>query len=164
MGAFERGNGIECSSRVLSKERHKSLTGHLTMKRPGGDVLEKALDVPCALIPAGEFLMGSEEGQDEEKPVHLVSVDAFEMAVYQVRNRDYALFLKATGHPAPPHWNAPDFNQPEQPVVAVNWIEAVKFCDWLSRQTGRRYRLPTEAEWERAARGGREGCGYPWGN
>jgi len=164
MGAFERGNGIECPSRVLSKEGRESLTMHLTMNRPGGDVLEKAFGLPCALIPAGAFLMGSEEGQDEEKPVHLVSVDAFEMAVYQVRNRDYALFLKATGHPAPPHWNAPDFNHPEQAVVAVNWIEAVKFCDWLSRQTGRPYRLPTEAEWERAARGGREGSRYPWGN
>ncbi len=118
----------------------------------------------CVLIPAGEFWMGCEEGQEEERPVHRVWVDAFEMAVYQVRNSDFALFMKATGHPQPPYWNGPDFDLPDQPVVAVNWIEAMKFCDWLSGVAGRRYRLPTEAEWERAVRGGREGCLYSWGD
>ncbi len=108
--------------------------------------------------------MGCEEGRDEERPVHRVWVDAFEMAVFQVRNRDYALFLEATGHPAPPHWDDPNFNHPDQPVVAVNWIEAVKYCDWLTSLTSRHYRLPAEAEWERAVRGGREGCLYPWGD
>jgi iron(II)-dependent oxidoreductase len=91
-------------------------------------------------------------------------VDGFEMAVFQVRNRDYALFMEATSHPAPRYWNDADFNHPDQPVVAVTWFEAVKYCEWLSAQTGRHYRLPTEAEWERAARGGREGYLYPWGN
>jgi formylglycine-generating enzyme required for sulfatase activity len=116
------------------------------------------------LIPAGDFLMGSEEGQDEERPVHRVWADAFEMAVFQVRNRDFASFLEATGHPPPRHWNDSDFSHPDQPVVAVNWIEAVKYCDWLSSLTGQPYRLPTEAEWERASRGGREGSRYPWGD
>lgn len=108
--------------------------------------------------------MGSGEGQEDERPVHRVWVDAFEMAVFQVRNRDFAVFMEASGHPAPPHWKDPDFNHPDQPVVAVNWIEAAKYCDWLGSLTGRAYRLPTEAEWERAARGGREGELYPWGN
>jgi sulfatase modifying factor 1 len=108
--------------------------------------------------------MGSEQGQDVERPVHRVWVDAFEMAVGQVSNRDFAVFLEATGHPAPPGWNDPDLNRPGQPVVAVSWFEAVKYCDWLSSVTGRHYRLPTEAEWERAARGGREGEVYPWGD
>lgn len=116
------------------------------------------------LIPAGEFPMGCDQGRDEEKPVHRVSVDAFEMAIYQVRNRDWGVFLDAAGHPAPKHWNDPNFNHPDQPVVAVNWFEAVKYCEWLSGMTGRHYHLPTEAEWERAARGGREGDLYPWGN
>jgi len=118
----------------------------------------------CAIIPAGWFLMGCETGQDEEKPVHRVWVGAFEMAVVQVRNQDFALFLQATAHPVPPHWNNPDFNHPEQPVVAVSWFEATKYCEWLSGVTRRRYRLPTEGEWERAARGGSEGCLYPWGD
>lgn len=108
--------------------------------------------------------MGSEQGQDNERPVHRVWVDAFEMAIFQVRNRDFALFLESTAHPAPPSWNDPAFNHPDQPVVAVNWMEAAKYCEWLSGQTGRRYRLPSEAEWERAARGGREGLLYPWGD
>jgi sulfatase modifying factor 1 len=127
---------------------------------PDGRILE----IDFALIPASEFMMGCDAGQDEERPVHRVWVDAFDLAVCQVRNRDYALFLDATNHPAPKHWNDSEFNHPDQPVVAVNWIEAVKYCDWLSNLTGRRNRLPTEAEWERAVRGGREGFLYVWGN
>ncbi len=118
----------------------------------------------CLPIPGGDFLMGCEQGQDEERPVHRIWVDAFEMAIYQVRNRDWTVFMDATAHPQPPNWNDPDFDLPDHPVAAVNWIEAVKFCDWLSGVTGRRYRLPTEAEWERAVRGGREGCLYSWGD
>jgi formylglycine-generating enzyme required for sulfatase activity len=125
---------------------------------------ETSCEIKFVLIPAGEFMMGCEAGQDEERPVHRVYVGAFELAAYQVRNRDYAIFLEATGHPAPKHWTDPDFNQPDQPVVAVNWIEAGKYCDWLSSREGRGYRLPTEAEWERAARGAREGALYVWGN
>ncbi len=125
---------------------------------------QSIVEPECTLVPAGSFWMGCETGQDEEKPVHRVWVDAFEMAVVQVRNQDFALFLQATGHPAPPHWNDSDFNCPEQPVVAVSWFEATKYCGWLSGATGRRYRLPTEAEWERAARGGIEGRLYLWGD
>ena len=124
----------------------------------------KIPELHCVLIPSGKFLMGSEEGQEEERPVHRVYLDAYEMGVLQVRNCDFAMFLDATGHPAPPHWNDPNFNCPDQPVVAVSWLEATNYCDWLSRLTGLRYRLPTESEWERAARGGCDGFPYPWGN
>ncbi len=106
--------------------------------------------------------MGCEQGQDDERPVHRVWVYALEMAVFQVRNRDFQLFLDATGHPLPPNWSEPDFRHPDQPVVAVSWFEAVKYCQWLTQATARAYRLPTEAEWERAARGGQEGRLYPW--
>ncbi|MBZ5561634.1 MAG: formylglycine-generating enzyme family protein [Acidobacteriia bacterium] len=108
--------------------------------------------------------MGSEQGQDDERPVHGVWVDAFEMAAFQVRNRDFRLFLDATGHTSPPNWNDPDFRHPDQPVVAVSWFEATDYCHWLVEMTGRAYRLPTEAEWERAARCRQEGWLYPWGN
>lgn len=138
------------------------MTQPLTARKPSRQF--EVPEIACRLIPAGEFLMGCEAGQDVERPVHRVWVDEFEMAVFQIRNRDFALFLEATGHPAPPHWDDPDFNHPEQPVVAVSWFEAVKFCDWLSGASGRRYRLPTEAEWERAARGGHEGFLYLWGD
>ena len=116
------------------------------------------------LIPAGEFWMGSEDGQDEERPVHRVSVDAFEMAACQVTNRDYLEFVRETGHEPPPLLNEGNFSHRDQPVVSVSWYDATAYGEWLSRISGRCYRLPAESEWERAARGGREGGRYPWGD
>lgn len=116
------------------------------------------------MIPSGQFRMGSEIGQDNERPMHTVSVDSFWLAAYQVTNSEYAIFLEATQSPAPPSWNDPNFNHPEQPVVAVSWFEAAKYCEWLSAETGKRHRLPFEAEWEWAARGGVEGKLFPWGD
>ncbi len=115
-------------------------------------------------IPAGWFWMGSEAGQDVERPVHRVWVDAFALAETQVTVADYGRFLEATHRPPPPTWNDPNFNQPEQPVTAISWFDASAYCEWLSGNTGPRYRLPTEAEWERAARGGAEGKLFPWGD
>jgi formylglycine-generating enzyme required for sulfatase activity len=115
-------------------------------------------------IPEGWFLMGCETGRDDEKPVHRVWVDPFDLAAYQVTNAEYDCFLSATKAPAPLCWADPNFNDPRMPVVAVSWYEAASYCDWLSGATGKRYRLPTEAEWERAARGGTEGLTYPWGD
>src|SRR5437016_9322762 len=100
-------------------------------------------------VPEGWFWMGSDSGQDNERPVHRVWVDAFELAACQVTNAEYARFLAATKHPPPLHWDDPKFNHPEQPVVAPSWFDAVAYCEWLSKKTSRRYRLPTEAEWER---------------
>lgn len=107
--------------------------------------------------------MGSEAGQDNERPVHRVWVDAFYLAERQVTNQEYAGFLEASGIQTP-YRDDPNFSHPDQPVVAVSWFEAVQYCDWLSGITGGRYRLPTEAEWERAARGGQEGKLFPWGD
>ena len=114
-------------------------------------------------IPAGSFLMGSTTGQDNEQPVHCVEVGAFQLASTQVTNSEYAAFLNATGHPEPPQWGHPDFSHPAQPVVAVSWFDAVAYCGWLSAQTALRFRLPTEAEWEYAARAGHS-VDFPWGN
>jgi formylglycine-generating enzyme len=115
-------------------------------------------------VPAGWFLMGSESGQDNERPVHRVWVDEFDLAVCQVTNADYGRFTDATAHRNPLHCDDPNLSNPEQPVVAPSWFDATDYCEWLSRETGRRYRLPTEAEWERAARGGAEQKLYPWGD
>ncbi len=108
--------------------------------------------------------MGSETGQDNERPVHRVWVDAFRLATTQVTNAQYGAYLRVTGTPAPPTWNDPRFNHPEQPVVSVSWFEAVAYCEWLSKESGKKFRLPTEAEWERAVRGELEGKLYPWGD
>ena len=124
----------------------------------------------CARIPAGYFLMGCESGQDNEQPVHRVWVDEFFLATLQVTNAEYALFLEQTrlSLDPPPFWNDPDFKHPQQPVVGVSWHEATRYCDWLTsiagEATGTRFRLPAEAEWEYAARGGLEGALYPWGD
>ena len=115
-------------------------------------------------IAAGWFLMGSEVGQSVESPVHRVWVDSFAMAATQVTVAEYARFLDAAGHEPPPNWGDRDFSDPRQPVVAVSWFDAVAYCEWLSSMTGSHYRLPTEAEWERAARGGAESMLFPWGN
>jgi sulfatase modifying factor 1 len=112
------------------------------------------------LVPAQSFLMGSDDGRPDERPVHRVWIDAFEIGICQVTNGEFASFVSATGHPLPPT----PFLDPDQPVVAVSWFDAVAYCDWLSEVTRRRVRLPTEAEWECAARGGAEGMRYPWGN
>lgn len=102
--------------------------------------------------------MGSEDGQDHERPIHRVWVDPFEIGAHQVTNAEYSLF-------APPRCrDDPRFNDPDQPVVAVSWNDAVSYCEWLSRMGEGRFRLPTETEWEFAARGGVEGRRYPWGD
>ncbi len=115
-------------------------------------------------IPAGWFLMGCDTGQDNEKPVHRVWVEEFLLAVRQVTNADYERFLRDTASLPPPFWSDPAFNYPGQPVVGVSWHEAVRYCEWLSASSGGKFRLPTEAEWERAARGGHERALFPWGD
>ncbi|MGH7844143.1 MAG: formylglycine-generating enzyme family protein, partial [Candidatus Binatia bacterium] len=126
---------------------------------------EKVIHPPkMATIPAGWFWMGSESGQENERPTHQVWINRFELAALQLTNAQYAVFLVATGYEPPPTWQQPRFNHPEQPVVAVSWFDAVAYCLWLSEMTGEPYRLPTEAEWERAARGGAESRQYPWGD
>lgn len=124
----------------------------------------RSIEPTMAAIPAGRFWMGSADGRENERPVHRVWVDAFEMATVCVTNRMYRCFLEATAHPPPGAWDDPLFNDPEQPVVAVSWFDANAYCEWLSRLTGHTYRLPTEAEWERAARGNLERSVYPWGD
>lgn len=122
------------------------------------------IEPEMAPIPEGYFLMGSEDGQEDEQPVHQVWVSAFAIGVYPVTNREYAGFLYATGRDEPKVWLHPRFNHPQQPVVAVSWFDAVAYCDWLSDVCGQAYRLPREAEWEKAALGGVERIRYPWGH
>jgi sulfatase modifying factor 1 len=122
------------------------------------------IEPSLVLIPEAWFVMGSDTGQDNERPLHRVWVDAFELGRCQISNAEYSVFLSESGSPAPPFWNDPHFNDPRQPVIGVSWFEAERYCEWLGAVSGRRYRLPSEAEWERAARGGLEGKVFPWGD
>jgi formylglycine-generating enzyme len=119
---------------------------------------------PWIRIPAGELLMGQDDGRAEERPAHRVRLRGFLLCRHQVTNAEYDDFCRATGQPAPPLREQPGFDGPDHPVVAVSWFDAAAYCEWLSARRRRACRLPTEAEWEWAARGGLEGKLYPWGD
>jgi formylglycine-generating enzyme required for sulfatase activity len=103
----------------------------------------------------GRFVMGSDVGRPDEAPAHEVWLREFDLARTPVTNAEYAEFLEDTDTPAAPFWRRAGFDAPDQPVVGVTWDEAARYADWLSERCGGRWRLPTEAEWERAARGPR---------
>jgi formylglycine-generating enzyme required for sulfatase activity len=134
----------------------------------------KALTPPefepeMVLIPAGEFLMGSDPNvdktaRDDEQPQHTLYLPDYYLAKTPVTNAQYVAFVQATYH-QPIHWKygKPPRGKEDHPVVHISWHDAVAYCRWLSEVTGRPYRLPSEAEWEKGARG-TDGRIYPWGN
>lgn len=131
------------------------------------------------MVPGGVFIMGvdkefnadtekmskrqrlkyavSREAFHDEGPAHNVILDPYYIDRFEVSNKHYGEFMKATGHPAPAYWDDHRRNKPRQPVSGVNWHDAAAYCGWANK------RLPTEAEWEKAARGP-DGLKYPWGN
>jgi formylglycine-generating enzyme required for sulfatase activity len=115
-------------------------------------------------IPAGCLQMGSAWGRPDEQPVHDVDVAAFRLGRTPVTRAQYAPFLESGGAPAPPWWDHPAFAAAEQPVVGVTWDDAWAFAEWLGRTYGGLWRLPTEAEWEWAARGGLVQAPTAWGD
>jgi sulfatase modifying factor 1 len=113
------------------------------------------------LIPAGEFLMGDDSAGDHS-PAHRVYVDSFYMDKYEVTNAQYLAFCQATGHRLPEFWGMSGFrcgpDYPNHPVIGVSWSDAAQYARWCGQ------RLPTEAEWEYAARGGLAGMSFPNGD
>src|SRR5262245_14847973 len=136
-------------------------------------------------VPAGAFKMGDNfaDGESRERPVHIVELDAFYIAKYEMTNGEWKKFLNDPGYDDPkvwpggrvvpkdqnPYWNDAQNHgggtpaTDNYPALSVNWDSAVAYCNWLSAKTGKKYRLPTESEWEKAARGADQRR-YPWGN
>jgi formylglycine-generating enzyme required for sulfatase activity len=153
--------------------------------------LQERMIPELVTIPAGPFTMGSEDGEEDEKPPHLVGLEEFRIAVQPVTNGEYARFVRESGHrepsihelpvvvsaggadreevfrrtAAPYVWpnRQPPRERMDHPVSLVRWEDATAYCQWLSTVSGQRFRLPSEAEWEKACRGGRRGERYPWG-
>lgn len=142
-----------------------------------------------ARIPAGEFLMGAADADVHERPVRRVYIGEFLIARFETTNDEYARFIRATGHPTPAvrelpliasnerevafretaaqyEWRErePPAGRGNHPVVLVRYEDALAYCAWATAEFGRPIRLPTEAEWERAARGGVDTQRYPWGD
>lgn len=129
-----------------------------TLPSPPAEITGKD-GAPMVLVPAGVFTMGSENGDDDEFPIHRVQLDAFYIDKFEVTNGRFGRFVDAIQ--SEPPWGFEDQTTPivraERPVRWVNWIEAIGYCFWAGK------RLPTEAEWEKAARG-TDGRAYPWGS
>jgi formylglycine-generating enzyme required for sulfatase activity len=151
--------------------RTVSSPASLSPQSRGGLLLPKQPFEPeTILIPAGEFLMGSDPQQDElaadrEQPQHRLYLPYYYLTKTLVTNAEYGAFVLATGHEAPVGWTnkIPPRGAEAHPVVNVSWYEAQDYCSWLSEVTGRGYGLPSEAEWEKGARA-TDGRIYPWGN
>ena len=155
-------------------------------------MLQQDLLPKMARVPAGTFLMGDETGEQRERPAHRVFVEEFQVSVTAITNAQYARFVEETRHRAPAvyevplvvthggaegeqlfrrmstayAWRAgrPPPDRLDHPVTLVRWQDAVAYCEWLAGRSGFPVRLPTEAEWEKAARGRLEGTEYPWGD
>ena len=121
-----------------------------------------SLGPEMVVIPAGQFLMGDIQGTgiENEQPVHEVSVESFAIGRYTITFAEYDSFVEATGREKP---DDEGWGRDNRPVINVSWEDAIAYTEWLSQQTGQQYRLPTEAQWEYAARAGTE-TDYWWGN
>jgi serine/threonine-protein kinase len=130
----------------------------------------KSFEPEMILIPAGEFLMGSDPSKDKdaldrEQPQHTLYLPDYYIAKTPVTNAQYLVFAQDAGHQPLYHWKGgkPPKGTENHPVVNISWLTAMAYCGWLAGVTGKPYRLPTEAEWEKAARG-TNGRIYPWGD
>ena len=118
----------------------------------------RAQDIPAMVhVAGGSFNMGSDQGETDEKPVHSVTVGEFWMAKTETTVKQWKDFCTNTDRPMP---NAPWFGfVDDHPIVNISWDDAVAYCYWLREKTGKKFRLPTEAEWEFAAGGGSKWSG-----
>lgn len=144
-------------------EKPEPLVQYVDRPDPFTDALRSGGRGPLMIqIPGGTFRMGNTSGiiSADEVPRHEVTVPSFMMSVHEVTFADYDRFARATGRRLP---DSKDWDRATHPVINVSWDDALAYTQWLSKQTGKKYRLPSEAEWEYAARGG-ERSTYWWGS
>jgi formylglycine-generating enzyme required for sulfatase activity len=116
-------------------------------------LISKVADIEFVFVKGGAFQMGSNEGEDDEKPVHTVSVNDFYIGKYEVTQEQWGEIMRK---------NPSYFIGPDLPIENITWNDIQKFINKLNRKTGMNYRLPTEAEWEYAAKGGNQSKGYTY--
>lgn len=175
---------ITYASSIISVEAQEQAT-QLKLNPRQGDVHVNSIGMKLVYIPSGEFMMGSNDSDPDEKPIHKVKIaQGFYMGLHEVTRGQFKQFVEKTGYRtdaeregwsyawkgsvlAKVHrasWQNPGYEQTDDhPVVCVSWNDAKAFCDWLIQEEGRTYRLPTEAEWEYACRAGTT-TACQWGN
>ena len=146
------------------KSRHVTVAG--PPKTPPTDPADVPIKPNLVAITGGKFQMGRSDGPPTESPAHPVTVDNFEMDKTEVTNAEYAQFVKQTNHAPPEQWGSikPPVGEELLPVSNITNQDAIAFAEWRSKRDGVTYRLPTEEEWEYAARNGDKDNMYPWGN
>jgi formylglycine-generating enzyme required for sulfatase activity len=159
---------------------YRSLKGTIGFQVRAKSKVDKNLP-EMVFVKGGTFQMGSEDGGDDEKPIHSVTVSDFYIGKYEVTVKEYLVFSNATnsnfpewlekGSPYNVETGTKDYykkvgysknSNDNLPIIGVSWNDAVAYCKWVSKTTGKNYRLPTEAEWEYAARGGNQSKGYKY--
>ncbi len=133
-----------------SKKEAEVRRGQLGPPRPGEEFVSPRDGSVMIWIPGGEFTMGREDDEADERPTHKVKVQGFWLSRFEITNKQYANFLSEADQLEPSYWDDERYKQPNMPVVGVMWDEALAYCKWAG------LRLPTEAEWEYAAAGGRQ--------
>lgn len=168
MGEREEGDKIVVTQRV-GEQRGGKVTGveiHYHGQTAEPEKPRLPYEPETVLIPAGAFLMGDDD-DPLAAPQHTVELPAFHIGRYPVTNEQFAHFLRKTNRVAASEllWdgNRSPEGKDQHPVTGVTWYDALAYCQWLSEQTGRPYTLPSEAQWEKAARGA-DGARFPWGD
>lgn len=153
-----------------------------TLSEPVTNTTKTIAGITFIYVPAGQFMMGSDIGDDNEKPAQQLYLSNFWIMKTEVTNAQYRAFVDVDGYTQkefwtldgwkwrtdnkiikPNCWNDKQYNRPDYPLVCISWYEATAYTRWLSKKTGLKISLPTEAQWEKAARG-HDGRTYPWGN